>query len=89
MVERGYASNHETIKSKFAKAGYAMPQMIYWNVRANTADFPVSSNECGVALVAGFSPSILKNIIEAGDLPDPFSMMKAVADGERYKILEV
>jgi hypothetical protein len=40
--------------------GYKLPQIIYWNVRADTPDFPVPSDETGVAMVSGFSPSILK-----------------------------
>jgi len=82
-----YSTNHEVIERKYQSAGYAVPQIIYWNVRANTNDFPVSSDKSGVALVSGFSPSILKNIVDAGTLPDPFTMMKSVIDGERYNLL--
>jgi len=82
-----FESNHENIKNKYKKAGYEVPQIIYWNVRADTPDFPVTQDESGVALVAGFSQSILKNLVEHGEVMDPVSFMRSVIDAERYKVL--
>jgi hypothetical protein len=82
-----FMTNHENIRIKYERAGYPMPQIVYWNLRADTKDFPVPSNERGVMLVSGFSPSILKDLVETGDFADPFTTMKRVIDSERYKII--
>jgi len=84
-----FETNHENIKKKYAKAGYKTPQIVYWNVRANTPDFPVRGDESDVALVSGFSPSILKDLVETGSVTDPFLFMRKVLDGERYKLLSL
>jgi hypothetical protein len=83
----GFKTNHQVIKHKYAAAGYSMPTIIYWNVRANTKDFPVSHDERGVALVSGFSPAILKDLVDTGEFSDPFSVMKKAISNERYNVL--
>jgi len=82
-----FKTNHSVIKKKFVEAGYPMPAIVYWNVRSDTKDFPVSQNEMGVALVSGFSPSILKDLIETGDFADPITVMRKALSNERYNLL--
>ena len=53
----------EMMRRKYESAGYNMPVVVFWNL--NAADnVPVKHNENGVALVSGFSPSIMKSILE-------------------------
>jgi len=52
----------EMIRRKYNNAGYEMPQVVFWNLNAYS-NVPVKYNEQGVALVSGFSPSILKAIL--------------------------
>jgi len=63
-----FKTNYETIKFKYVAAGYTMPNIVFWNLRAGTNDYPVTSNEVGAALVSGFSPSLLKILMEDGEL---------------------
>jgi len=63
-----WSKNHDVIKKKYSKSGYKVPQIIYWNVKANTPDFPVQADETGTALVSGYSQSILKVLLEDGEL---------------------
>lgn len=44
----------DTIKEKFARAGYKVPRLVFWNVNSRTGTVPVKNNELGVALVSGF-----------------------------------
>ena len=54
----------QMIERKYAEAGYAMPQIVFWNL--NAADnVPVKFNTKGVALVSGFSPTIVKAVLNA------------------------
>lgn len=54
----------EMIQRKYKKAGYEMPLVVFWNINAYD-NVPVKSNENGVALVSGFSPSIVKAVLSA------------------------
>lgn len=84
-----FKTNHQVIKKKYQQAGYPFPAIVYWNVRSNTKDFPVTQDATGVALVSGFSPSILKDLVDTGEFSDPFTVMKKAISNERYNILEL
>lgn len=84
VADRNYATNHEVIKNKYKQAGYEMPQIVYWNVSPNTKGFPVTSNEQGVALLAGFSSSLLKSVINGKEFT-PFAIMLETIDEKRYE----
>jgi len=84
-----FTTNHQRIKEKYAAAKYDMPTIIYWNVSAAGGDFPVTWNDQGVGMVAGFSPSIMKSILEAGDLPSPLDIMNTAIHSERYAVLSL
>lgn len=76
----------EMIRRKYEEAGYNLPQVVFWNLRA-AGNVPVSMNEKGVALVSGFSPNIAETIL-AGDLEEftPQAMMLKKIMKERYDI---
>lgn len=76
----------EMIHRKYAEAGYNLPQVVFWNLRA-AGNTPVSMNEKGVALVSGFSPSIAETIL-SGDLEEftPKAMMLKKIMKSRYDI---
>jgi hypothetical protein len=69
----------QMMERKYKTSGYEMPQVVFWNLNAKDS-VPVSADASGVALVSGFSPSILKAVLSAN--MDDFSprgiMMKAL-----------
>lgn len=74
----------QMIARKYADAGYTMPQIVFWNL--NAADnVPVKFNQKGVALVSGFSPTIVKSVLSA-DLEEftPQSIMLKTIMDSRY-----
>ena len=76
----------QMIRRKYEDAGYTVPSIVFWNL--NAADnVPVKFNEKGVALVSGFSPTIVKTLL-GGDMeqftPEAI-MMKAIMN-PRYDI---
>lgn len=75
----------EMIKRMYKKAGYEMPQIIYWNLRSSNG-IPVKFDESGVALVSGFSPSLMKSVLNGSTTP--MNMMLSVLDSERYAVIE-
>lgn len=67
-------SNFEAAKDKYKKSGYEMPKVIFWNVNARNNNCPVRYNEQGVALVSGYSPNSLKEILDE-NFKDPSDVM--------------
>lgn len=76
----------DTIKSRFARYGYRMPKLVFWNVNSRTNVIPVRENELGVALVSSFSVNVC-NMVLSNEL-NPFTCLKKVLDGERYQKVE-
>lgn len=50
------------IERKFSDAGYKVPAIVFWNLNAKD-NVPVKHDKSGVALVSGFSPTIVKSIL--------------------------
>lgn len=79
----GELTNHQAIQKQYEDAGYQIPKIIYWNLQGNTSSFPVTSQQSGVALVSGFSPSLMKLFMEGQEI-SPFGIMKQAIDDPRY-----
>ena len=85
-VMKKYQTLFQTIKLRWLSAGYKMPEIVFWNVNSRTNTIPVSSNECGVILVSGFSVNNVKMIL-SGEI-NPWLALKSVLDSERYDAIE-
>jgi hypothetical protein len=74
----------EMIRKDYERAGYEAPAVIFWNINA-ASNVPVSFDETGTALVAGFSPSIMKSVLSA-DLQNmtPEGIMRKTVMTDRY-----
>ena len=68
---------------EFERAGYKMPNIVFWNVRA-AGNTPMEMNSLGVQLVSGYSPSILTQLLNA-DGKTPYDFMLDVLLSERYE----
>ncbi|KAF8549932.1 hypothetical protein OG21DRAFT_521946 [Imleria badia] len=59
-----WKTNHDVIAEAYAQAGYDVPELVYWNLwdPNDEAGFtaPVTGERKGVALLSGYSPSLLK-----------------------------
>lgn len=82
---RGDMTNHQAAAAKYAAAGYEMPKIVYWNLNSRTKNVPVTIGENGVALISGFSPSIMKTVLSA-DKFDPMSILLDTIMVERYDV---
>jgi len=74
------------IARKYEAAGYEMPKIVFWNL--NAADnVPVKYDTRGVALISGFSPSIMVAVL-GGDTEKftPESIMLKAVMVDRYAI---
>lgn len=50
------------IKAKYAQTSYKCPNIVFWNLHAANNNTPVSINTSGVALVSGFSATLMKSL---------------------------
>lgn len=79
-------TNFELISKKYAEAGYTLPSIVFWNVNGRAGNVPVTYDQTGAALVSGYSPSIMKSIVETGTLASPLDVMLQTLSSERYKL---
>jgi len=79
-LETGLPSNWKTdlelIRSKYSKAGYEVPTIVFWNLRDSDSK-PASYEEEGVVMISGFSAGMLKSFLEfrLDDIPTPLEQM--------------
>jgi len=73
----------EMIARKYADAGYDMPKVVFWNLNASFGNQPVKFDTSGVALVSGFSPTLIKNLIQVEKF-SPEAVMLDTIMNERY-----
>jgi len=76
------------IKRIYEEKGYSLPEIVFWNLNARGGNFPVEYNNNGTALVSGFSPSILKSILNCEDLT-PMKVMLDTIGSERYNNIKI
>ena len=61
------------MEEEYEKAGYDFPKIVFWNLDAHFGT-PATSSDNNVAMVSGFSPSIMKAILNAEEF-NPMSVM--------------
>lgn len=76
----------DSIAQKYARHGYQLPRLVFWNLNSRTGTIPVKENALGVALVSGFSVNIV-NMVMSGKL-DPYECLLDVLNTERYTPIE-
>lgn len=74
----------QTMKEKFANAGYTMPALVYWNVRNSKCGmFHETFEGENCCMVSGYSPSLFKSVIDGTEYSEEVIITK---DGERKVI---
>ena len=85
--DQGTHSANESVIESCMRAwedeGYNRPAIVYWNLHAY-GNQPATKHDHGVAMVSGFSPSVLKTVLSGEDI-DPVKIMLATL--EKYDII--
>jgi hypothetical protein len=81
-AEDSQTTNFEYAKELFAKSGYDLPRVVFWNVASRNAHQPVTLNEQGVVLVSGSTPRVF-SMLKSGAL-SPYAYMMEILGSERY-----
>jgi hypothetical protein len=79
----------QMIEKMYNDAGYEVPKIVFWNIQSRgDNNKPVQFDKNGTALVSGFSPALLTNLL-AGKEMTPLAMMMSVIGSERYASVTV
>ena len=73
-------TNLEAVRSQYQAAGYTIPNMVFWNLRANTIDYP-SVDENGVIMLSGYNTALLQYILEG---KTPSDLLLSILNSDRY-----
>ena len=87
-MEIDYCGNREwsfydKMANKFHKAGYVIPNIIFWNVNSRHDLFHVDSKRKGVQLYSGESVTTFRNLLSNIDTT-PAEAMEQIIESERY-----
>ena len=76
----------DELREMYERAGYRMPQVIYWNVESRDNHFQTRSDVPGTMLASGSSPRVFEAVMAMQDFQaTPYDAMLEVLNGERYK----
>lgn len=76
------ATATDMIKKAYTRAGYSIPNVVFWNLN-EYGNRPAKSSTPGVALVSGFSPAILSSVL-GREIKSPYETMMDVIGNSRY-----
>lgn len=81
-------SFYDKMANKFAKAGYVIPNIIFWNVNSRHDVFHVDHARKGVQLASGQSVTVFKQILQNLGY-NPVEAMENTINSERYDCITV
>ena len=81
---KDHATLMENIKRKWERAGYKMPNLVFWNVQARQDNIPMKVED-GISFVSGFSPVLFEQIMKG---KTAFDLMFDKLDSERYACIK-
>lgn len=73
----------EEIEELYREYNYTLPKVVFWNIQSRNNNVPVKYDKKGTALVSGFSPSILKSIVNM-DIANPHKIMLDTINDVKY-----
>lgn len=76
-------TNFQKAQRDFERAGYVLPELIFWNVNGATADFPVQMHQSGAVLVSGWNQTLFK-ALSHNRIVDPLQMVLEILGKPRY-----
>ena len=93
-------TTHERLEKAFHDAGikacgspYKMPTHVYWNLRGDTVDFPVSADKSNVMMISGFNVGTLKlfmcgkTLERVDEEMNSFSIFNDMLEDPRYALV--
>ena len=79
---------YDEMKERYAKAGYKLPNVVFWNVNSRQDTYHASFDTPGVQLASGQSPHVFETLVEGVNLT-PYQYMLEVLNDPRYERITV
>lgn len=73
-------STHKIISELFEENNYSVPNIIFWNLRGSCSSFPTMIEYKKVALLSGFSPTLLKEFMKDPENIDIQNLIDKILD---------
>ena len=81
-------SFYDKMEHKFAKLGYAIPNVIFWNVNSRQDVFHADNKRKGVQLGSGQSTTVFKQVMDCIGMT-PTEAMYKIINSERYEPITI
>lgn len=82
----GWTTIFEAAKAEFARHGWNLPHIVFWNVNGRIGNQPALAHDGSVTLVSGFSPTTFSQAVEG---KSPRELVDSVVNGPRYERIVV
>ena len=79
---------YETMKKKFKRNGYTIPNVVFWNVDSRHNAFHADKKREGVQLLSGSAVTIFEHLDEGIGMT-PVEMMRKIIEDERYACITI
>ena len=76
------ASTFDSVKSKYQKAGFNMPLIVWWSINGSNNNVPVTKKELGTLCVSGWAQSVAKTVVSG--VYSPNEVIEKIVNHERY-----
>ena len=76
------------MEKKFRKAGYVIPNIIFWNVNSRHDVFHADATRKGVQLASGQSVTVFKQVLQNLGY-NPIETMENIINSERYDCITI
>lgn len=81
----GRDTNLNAARQMFESYGYKLPKVVFWNLMGRPGNAPATKRDVDVALVSGFSPSIMTAVLSSPEQYTPINVMLKAIDVPRYQ----
>ncbi|SKS42700.1 DUF2828 family protein [Mycobacteroides abscessus] len=78
----GWTTIFQAAKAEFARHGWNLPHIVFWNVNGRIGNQPALAHDGYVTLVSGFSPTTFSQAVEG---KTPRELVDSVVNGPRYE----
>jgi len=79
---------HQSMKTKFERAGYELPTIVYWQVQQRGSSLQAKANDQGIILVSGASTSTFRDIVN-NISTTPWEAMLQILNSEQYNMVQI
>jgi hypothetical protein len=79
---------HQSMQTKFARAGYEMPTIVYWQVSQRQTAIQAKANDQGIILVSGASASTFRDLMNTMGTT-PYEAMLDILNSEQYAVVQI